>query len=196
MTTNVPGNLNILYKGASTRKQLNVTFKNGKKNTVYMYPRKYATLANRYLNSSPLAAYTVNPNSINWETLRQFNRNQAKNLLEKNYIIVNKKWPAWINVYFGYQKGWHRIAPHIKTFIEKSKQEQLTPSVRYVNGKYVKVPTMRNRAAFVLKRIRERPQVLAKLAENLRYGLRLQQARKAHSGKHTFRYESSNNLGY
>ena len=196
MSTNVPGNINTLFKGTSMRKQLNVTFKNGKKNTVYMYPRTYATLANRYLNSSPLAAYTVNPNSINWETLRQFNRNQAKNLLEKNYIIVNKKWPAWINVYFGYQKGWHRIAPQIKTFIEKSKQEQRTPQVRYVNGKYVKVPTMRNRAAFVVKRIRERPQRLAKLAEDLRYGLRLTKARKAHSGKHKFRYESSNNLGY
>jgi hypothetical protein len=183
MTTNVPGNINTIFKGTSMRKQLNVTFKNGKKNTVYMYPRTYATLANRYLNSSPLAAYTVNPNSINWETLRQFNRNQAKNLLEKNYIIVNKKWPAWINVYFGYQKGWHRIAPQIKTFIEKSKQEQRTPNVRYVNGKYVKVPTMRNRAAFVLKRIREQKSRLAKIKFALVHAFNYERARRRYNTK-------------
>ena len=162
-----------------------------------MFPREYAVLANRYLNSSPLAAYTIKPNSINWEKLTQKDRNKAKNLIEKNHIILNKRWAPWVNRYFAYGTGnWTGRVPGIKRFIEWSKNEQRTPQVRYVNGEYVKVPTIINRAAFVVKRARERPQRLAKLAEDLRYGLRLTQARKAHSGKHKFRYESPNNLGY
>ena len=176
---------------------IDVVFKNGKKNTVFAFPRNYVNLANKYMNIKQ-SPYRIAKNSINWPRVKD---STAKNMAQNTeWVVMHPFWVNWINKNFKNMPSggatWTKLVPGIRSFIEKTKQEQRTPVVQYVNGKYVKVPTMRNRAAFVLKRIRERPQHLASLIENLRYGLRLQQARKAHSGKHRFRYESSNNLGY
>lgn len=56
--------------------RFNVTFKNGKKNTVYMYPRTYVELANKYINTKVLAPYLVSSNSVNWESLQQYTTRQ------------------------------------------------------------------------------------------------------------------------
>ena len=71
--------------------------------------------------------------------------------------------------------------PAIKAFVEKTKREQQTPRVTYVNGKYVGLPTMRNRAAYVVERTRARGtqnQRLAKLKEALKYAANYNRAKK------------------
>ena len=180
------------------RHQLKVKFKNGKQNNVYLYPRAYVNLANKYINTKSLAPYRIPRNSINWNQLSEHSRNHAKRLMnENNYVIMHKFWPSWLNKNFAYESGRTvKSIPAIKAFIEKTKKEQQAPRVAYVNGKYVKVPTMMNRAAYVVKQIRERKQRLATIKAALRHAFNYERAKKRHAGAHKMRYESQNNFGY
>lgn len=197
MSTNVLKNINTLQKQSHMGERFNVTFKNGKKNTVYLYPRTYVELANKYINTKVLAPYLISSNSVNWESLQQYNKQRAKMRLNSNYMIMRKEWKSWINRNFTYSTGdWVKRVPQIKTFIEKSLREQQTPQVKYVNGKYVKVPTMRNRAAYVLKHVRERKQRLAKIKEALKYAVNYEKTKKRWASTSLMRFPSQNYPNY
>lgn len=196
MTTNVPKNMRNIYEGSARRYHFNVKFKNGKRNDVYMYPRAYVNLATKYINRNS-APFLISRNSINWNKLPENRRTQAKELLnERNYVIMHKFWSGWVNKNFKYEGRSLKLVPAIEKFIEKTKKEQQAPRVAYVNGKYVKVPTMRNRAAYLVKQLRERQQRLAKIKAALRHAFNYERAKKRHAGAHKMRYESQNNFAY
>jgi hypothetical protein len=169
-----------------------------KENTVYLYPRKYVNLANKYINTKSLASHMIPKNSINWDHLNENTRKRARNLVnEKNYVIMHKTWPAWLNRNFAHETG-HTVKriPAIKAFIEKTQKEQQTPRVSYTNGKYVKVPTMRNRAARVVQQTRTRNQRLTKIKAALVHAFNYRRAQKRYAGTHLMKYPSENNLGF
>ena len=181
MSTNIIKNLNTIRTGTQLRHQLKLKFKNGKENTVYMYPRAYVNLANKYINTKSLAPYLIPRNSLNLNGSSPANKNRAENLLKKNYVIVQKFWPAWVNKNFKFEVGETvKRMPAIKAFVEKTKREQQTPRVTYVNGKYVGLPTMRNRAAYVVERIRVRgtQNRVAKLKEALKHAANFSRKKK------------------
>jgi len=192
MTTNVPGNLERLSRQRYTRLTLAVTFMNGKKMIVYAYPRSYVNLANKYMNLKQ-KPYRVNKNSINWNhSTRALPTN--KNIARKNdYVIMRQEWNSWLNRNFPSD---NKRVPKIKSFVEKSEKEQKTPYVRYVNGKYVKVPTLRNRAAYVLEQVRSRKQRLAKIKEALKHAFEYERAKKRWAGMSRMRYQSENYPAY
>lgn len=196
MSTNVLKNIRNIQEGIPVHHHFKVKFKNGKTNNVYMYPRAYVNLATKYINKNS-APYVISRNSINWNKLTENRRNQAKNLLNKrNYVIMHKSWSGWVNKNFKWEGRTVKLVPAIKAFIEKTKKEQQTPRVTYVNGKYVKVPTMRNRAAYLVKQIREKQQRLAKIKAAVRHAFNYERAKKRHAGAHKMRYESHNNFAY
>ena len=203
MSTNVLGNINTIRKGIYMRHQFTMKLKNAKgkyykENTVYLYPRAYVNLANKYINTKSLASHMIPKNSINWDHLNENTRKRARNLVnEKNYVIMHKTWPVWLIRNFAHETG-HTVKriPAIKAFIEKTQKEQQTPRVSYTNGKYVKVPTMRNRAARVVQQTRTRNQRLAKIKAALVHAFNYRRAQKRYAGGHLMKYPSENNLGF
>jgi hypothetical protein len=196
MTTNVPKNIRTIYEGRPNHYVFKVKFKNGKTNDVYLYPREFVNLANKYINTKS-APYRISRNSINWNQLNELKRTQAKKLLnERNFVVMHKLWSGWVNKNFKYEGRTLKLVPAIEKFIQKTKKEQQTPRVAYINGKYVKVPTMRNRAAYLVKQLRERQQRLAKIKAALRHAFNYERAKKRHAGFHKMRYESQNNFAY
>jgi len=91
MTANV--NFNKIVKGMGQYITATVTFRNGRKNVVHLYPRSYVNLANRYVNVNA-NKYKIARNSIaNWEG----RSNSAVNNLLANRYIMSKAWRTWIN---------------------------------------------------------------------------------------------------
>jgi hypothetical protein len=110
---------------------------------------------------------------------------------------MRKEWKSWINKNFTYATGeWVKRIPEIKAFIEKSRREHQTPRVKYVNGKYVKVPTLRNRAAYTLKHIREKKQRLAKIKEALKHTVNYEKTKTRWAGISRMRFPSQNYPNY
>jgi hypothetical protein len=144
------------------------------------------------------APYLINKNSINWPSVKE---SVAKNVAQNNeWVVMHPFWVNWVNKNFKNTASgggtWTKLVPGINSFMAKSKQQQRTPVVRFVGHEYVKVPTMRNRAAFVLKHIRERNQRIANIKAALIHAVNYEKAKKRYAGTHRFRYESPNNLGY
>jgi hypothetical protein len=196
MSTNVTADIRKLSQNRYRRHTIDVVFKNGKKNRVFAFPRNYVNLANKYMNVKQ-APYRIAKNSINWPRVRD---STAKNMAQNtDWVVMHPFWVDWINKNFKNMPSgggtWTKLAPGIGSFIAKSKKEQQAPSVRYVNGKYVKVPTMRNRAATAVALVQGRKQRLAKIKESLKHAVEYERARKRYAGTHRFRYESANNFG-
>lgn len=196
MTTNVTGDIRKLSQNRFRRHAMDVVFKNGKRNKAFVYPRNYVNLANKYMNIKQ-APYRINKNSINWPSVKE---SVAKNMAQNNeWVVMHPFWANWMNKNFKNTASgggtWTKLVPGINSFIAKTKQQQRTPVVRFVNHEYVKVPTMRNRAAFVVKQIRDRNQRIAKIKAALTHALNYEKAKKRYAGTHKFRYESGN-FGY
>jgi hypothetical protein len=204
MIPNVINNVIHLRKHRHMRNMANVTFKNGRKNVVFFFPRTYVNLANKYLNyRNPrneyfsrlhperkripkLSNFLINPNSVNWNALPERQRTHLKTLLNRNnYIIMRKDWVTWVNRNFHPTEGFWKndYLREIGAFTKKHSNAQKY-AVKRVDGKWVKGgPTLRNRAEYILKRIREQNARRAKLRLAVLHGYNYERARRRHNRK-------------
>ena len=138
---------------------LKVTFRNGKKNEVLLYPREYVNLVNRYLNlgkskKNKINAYKINRASIaNWDGRSASNVN---NLLNGRYIM-HPFWKSWLNSSFGTSSRAYKNFygnSQLKKFMAKMKN----PTAATFNenrGKYVRGTPAQLAAAKTMARVRE-----------------------------------------
>ena len=126
MTVN--SNYNKIIRGTAGR-IVKVTFRNGKKNEVLLYPREYVNLVNRYLDLGANKKGKINAYKINRATIAKFHaggvsgrnlsNSEVNDILNGKYIM-HQYWKSWLNKSFGtnsraYKATWDRKSTRLNS---------------------------------------------------------------------------------
>jgi len=157
-------NYNKIIKGVHAYRPEQVTFSNGKKNEVHLYPRSYVNLVNRYLNLGKNKKNKINVYKINRARIVNLGGRSASNIntLLGNRYIMHRFWRGWLNSSFG-QKS--RIYQNLmmNERMSKSKLSQFMEKMRNPykstfnknKGTYVQATPGQLTASKTMARIRE-----------------------------------------
>lgn len=154
MTTN--SNYNRIIRGTTSR-AVQVTFRNGKKNEVLLYPRDYVNLVNRYLDLGKSKKNKINAYKINRASIANWGTRNVNGLLNGKYIM-HPFWKSWLNSSFGTSSRAYKNLTYGNSQVKKFMAKMRNPATATFNvnrGKYVRGTPAQLAAAKTLARVRE-----------------------------------------
>jgi len=153
-------NYNKIIKGVHAYSSAQVTFSNGKKNEVHLYPRSYVNLVNRYLNLGKNKKNKINVYKINRASIVNWGGRSASNVntILGNRYIMHKFWRKWLNSNFGLKSRIFQNELMSKSKLSQFMEKMRNPYKATFNenkGTYVQATPGQLAASKTMARIRE-----------------------------------------